>query len=61
MKELVYVVSKFGKVPTHAVGDIRISKTRTFVDIPEKFVKQVLKGNGSYKVGRHKFSFAVDA
>ena len=60
VKELVYVVSKFGKVPTHAVGDIRISKTRTFVDIPEKFVKQVLKGNGSYKVGRHKFNFAVD-
>lgn len=61
VKEMVYVLSKFAKMPGHAVGDIRISKTRTFVDIPESFVKQVLKNNGSYKIGRHKFSFAVDS
>jgi ATP-dependent RNA helicase DeaD len=60
VKEFAFTLSKFGKVPLKAVGDIRISKTRTFVDVPSEFVSRVLKGNGAYKIGRHKFSFSVD-
>lgn len=61
VKEIVLVLSRYGKVPAKFVGDIRISKTRCFVDIPQQFVKGVLAGNGSYKIGRHKFTFKVDA
>lgn len=60
VKELTFVLSRFGKVPAKFIGDIRISKTRSFVDIPQQFVKSVLKANPTYKIGRHKFSFKVD-
>jgi len=60
VKELIFVLTKFGKVPTRAVGDIRISKTRSFVDVPKDCVNSILKGNQDYKIGRHKFSFSVD-
>lgn len=61
VKELTFVLSRFGKVPSKFIGDIRISKTRSFVDIPQQFVKGVLKANSTYKIGRHKFSFKVDS
>jgi ATP-dependent RNA helicase DeaD len=60
LKELVFVLSKFGKVPARMIGDIRISKSRSFVDIPRDQVSRVLKNNGSYKIGRHRFTFSVD-
>jgi ATP-dependent RNA helicase DeaD len=59
LKELVFVLSKFGKVPARMIGSIRITKTRSFVDIPREFVSKVLKNNGNYKIGRHRFTFAV--
>ena len=60
VKELVFVLSKFGKVPARMIGNIRISKTRAFVDVPPKFVNKVMQNNGSYKIGRHRFTFSVD-
>ena len=60
LKELVNVISKFGKVPAKMIGDVRISKSRSFVDVPQKCVSRVLKNNGSYKIGRHRFTFSVD-
>ncbi|MFA5505827.1 MAG: DEAD/DEAH box helicase [Vulcanimicrobiota bacterium] len=61
VKELVFVLSKFGKVPARMIGNIRISKTRSFVDVPPSMVSKVLKSNGSYKIGRHRFTFAPDS
>ena len=60
VKELVFVLSKFGKVPARMIGNIRISKTRAFVDLPPQFVNKVMQNNGSYKIGRHRFTFSVD-
>jgi ATP-dependent RNA helicase DeaD len=60
LKEMVFVLSKFGKVPARMIGDIRISKSRSFVDVPRESVSKVLKNNGSYKIGRHRFTFSVD-
>ena len=59
-KELKLVLSRYGKVPARFIGQIRISKTRSFVDIPQQFVKGVVKSSGAYKIGRHKFFFKVD-
>lgn len=61
VKEFVRELSKVGKVPPKAVGDVRITKTRTFVDVPSKFVSKVLSGNGKYRIGRHKFQVQVDS
>lgn len=60
LKELVFVLSKFGQVPARMIGQIRITKTRSFVDVPRRFVNKVLKQNGSYKIGKHRFTFSVD-
>lgn len=61
VKEIVNTLSKFGKVPARKVGNIRISKTRIFVDVPRDMVSRVLKNNGAYKIGRHRFTFSVDS
>lgn len=55
VREFVNQLSRIGKIPAQAVGDIRITKTRTFVDIPTKFVDRILEANGRYKIGRHSF------
>ena len=60
VKELIGILTKGAKVPAKAVGDIRISKTRCFVDVPSKFTKQIMRGNGTYRVGKHKFTFKID-
>lgn len=60
VKELIDLLTREAKIPTKAIGDIRISKTRTFVDVPPQFINQVMKNNGDYRVGKHKFSFKPD-
>lgn len=60
VKELVVLLNRQAKIPARAIGDVRITKTRSFVDVPSEFVKKVLRGNGTYKIGRHKFTFSVD-
>jgi ATP-dependent RNA helicase DeaD len=36
----------------HSIGKIRIQKQRTFVDVPEKFVGQVLAKTRTYRMGK---------
>lgn len=59
-KELVSVLTKQGKVPNKLIGSIRISKSRSFIDVQANCVDRVLEGNGSYRIGKHTFTFKVD-
>ena len=45
-------LSRHADIPGHSIGKIRIQKECTLVDIPEKFVGQVLAKAGSYRIGR---------
>ena len=58
-KEILVVLTQNAKLPSKAIGNIRISKTRTFVDIDQNHVERVMKANGSYKIGKRKFNFQL--
>lgn len=45
-------LSRHADIPGHVIGKIKIEKERTFVDIPEKFVRQVLDKAKTYRIGR---------
>ncbi|MBN2686810.1 MAG: DEAD/DEAH box helicase [Deltaproteobacteria bacterium] len=45
-------LSRHADIPGHAIGKIKIQKQHTYVDIPEKFVGQVLAKAGNYRIGR---------
>jgi ATP-dependent RNA helicase DeaD len=57
-KEILQVLTQVAKVPGPSVGDIRITKTRSFVDVPRDLVSRILKKNGHYKIGKRAFTFA---
>lgn len=59
-KELIGILTRQAKVPNKMIGNIRISKSRSFVDVSPKMVERVLKANGSYRIGRHRFTFQRD-
>lgn len=61
VREMVNVMSAVARMPAQAVGDIKITKTRTFVQVPAKFANKVVQANGKYKIGNHRFSFEFDA
>lgn len=58
-KEIMVVLTKIAKVPGPSIGNIRITKTRCFVDVPPDLVKKILHKNGHYKIGKKAFTFAV--
>lgn len=60
-KELIEVLSGQAHVPNKMIGNIRISKSRTFVDVNPKMVDRILKANGKYRIGRHRFTFQIDS
>lgn len=57
-KELVGILTNVAKLPGAAIGNIRITKTRCFVDVAPNMVSKVLKKNGHYKIGKKAFTFA---
>lgn len=57
-KEILQVLTKIAKVPGPSIGNIRITKTRSFVDVPPDAVNKILKKNGTYKIGKRAFTFA---
>ena len=59
-KELVRLLSKHAKVPNKLIGDIRITKTRSFVDVAPDCVTRVLKANGRYRLGNYPVVFTTD-
>ena len=59
-REIVALLARKAGVPGELVGDIRITKTRSFVDVPSDCVAKILAGNGGYRIGNHNFEFKVD-
>ncbi len=59
-KELVAVLTRQANVPGRLIGPIRITKSRSFVDLPSDLVAQVLASNGRYQIGKRRFLFKVD-
>lgn len=56
-REIVGVLTNVAKIPGAAVGNIRITKTRSFVDVPQDVVNKILKQNGQYRIGKRAFTF----
>lgn len=59
-KELVRLLSRHAKIPNKLIGSIRITKTRTFVELPGNCVPQVVAANGKYRLGNYPVIFTVD-
>lgn len=49
---VVGTLAHHADIPGHAIGKIRIQDQHTWVDVPEKFVRQVLAKTGSYRIGK---------
>ncbi len=58
-KEILFQLTKIARIDGHTIGNIRITKTRCFVDVPPDAIKAVLKKNGHYKIGKRAFTFQV--
>lgn len=58
-REILGVLTNVAKLSGHSVGNIRITKTRSFVDVPKDAVNKVLKKNGQYRIGKRVFTFSV--
>ena len=54
--EVVGTIAFHANIPGYTIGKIRIEDRRTFVDVPEDAVEQVLKQNGNYRIGKEKFA-----
>jgi ATP-dependent RNA helicase DeaD len=52
VNHIVSTLAYHADVPGHSFGKIRIQHNRTFVDVPEQFVRQVLSKTGSYRIGK---------
>ena len=49
---VVGTLAHYADIPGHAIGKIRIQDQHTWVDVPEKFVGQVLAKTGAYRIGK---------
>ncbi len=52
VNHVVSALAHYANVPGKSFGRIHIQDQRTYVDVPEKFVRQVLAQTGSYRIGR---------
>ncbi len=50
--EVVSSISFYAEIPGSVIGKIYIQDQNTFLDVPEKFVKQVLSKSGNYRIHR---------
>jgi ATP-dependent RNA helicase DeaD len=48
--DIVGTIAFHADIPGSTIGKIHIHDRHTFVDVPEKFLPQVLAGNGSYNI-----------
>jgi ATP-dependent RNA helicase DeaD len=51
--DVVGTIAFHADIPGHTIGKIRIQDKFTLVDVPEKFVSQVLAKNGNYRIRQH--------
>jgi ATP-dependent RNA helicase DeaD len=54
--DIVGTIAFHANIPGYTIGKIRIEEKRTFVDVPEDLVEQVMMHNGNYRVGKEKVS-----
>ncbi len=50
--DIVGTIAFHANIPGYTIGKIYIDEQHTLVDIPEKFVTQVLDKNGAYQIRR---------
>ncbi|MEM7539569.1 MAG: DEAD/DEAH box helicase [Chloroflexota bacterium] len=48
--DVVGTIARFAKIPGDTIGAIRIQEDRTFVDVPEQYIEQVLSVRGRYQM-----------
>jgi ATP-dependent RNA helicase DeaD len=51
--DVVGTLSYHANFPGHAIGEINIQEKQTLVDIPQRFVEQVLSKNGKYRIRKN--------
>ena len=54
--DVVGTIAFHADIPGHAIGKIHIQDKFTLVDVPEKFVSQVLAKNGNYRIRQYPVS-----
>ncbi|MBI2757579.1 MAG: DEAD/DEAH box helicase [Chloroflexi bacterium] len=54
--DVVGTIAFQADIPGATIGKIRIEDKFTYVDVPEQYIEQVLKQNGNYRIGKHKFA-----
>lgn len=47
-------IARIGDIPGHTIGKIHIQERETYVDVPEKFVDQVLAKKGGHYIGKQR-------
>ena len=48
--DLVGTIAYHADIPGNAIGKIRVENQKSFVDVPEVLVRQVMKQAGKYKI-----------
>jgi len=51
--DVVGTIAKHANIPGYTIGKIKIQEKRTLVDVPEKYVEQVLAKTGAYTIRKH--------
>ncbi len=54
VNHIVGTLSHHADIPGNAIGKISIQEKHTLVDVPERFVEQVLAQAGGYRIGRQR-------
>ena len=58
--DVVGTIAAFANIPGRSIGKISIQKEYTLVDIPEKFVSQVMAQKGSYQIHKQPIRISLD-
>ena len=51
--DVVGTIAFHADIPGHVIGKIHIEDKRTLVDVPEKFLAQVLAKTGDYRIRQY--------
>ncbi len=56
VNHIVGTIAYFADIPGKSIGRILIQEKKTFVDVPEQFMGQVLAKTGAYRIGKQKIT-----
>ncbi len=56
VNDVVSKIAFHAEIPGHAIGKIHIQNDKTSVDVPERYVDQVLSKSGTIRIRKHKVS-----